>query len=235
MSGPDVATRTALHTVAAHVLGRRRFVVSGRFGLRAAPGGIATPAFGDGPETVRISGTTLVREVGAVTTRLAINGSTLGQLARFADVDVDEPFAVGADTPPIGPLDVALALDPATVAQIADWFTLAWRVLDDVLGSLDRDVEVATTQLWPEHFDAATTVTVAPARSVNLGFSPGDGFESEPYLYVGPWGPERPGDGTFWNAPFGAVCRRAEVHSSPDPVATCRRFLTEGLHRVTSA
>lgn len=235
MSGPDVATRTALHTVAAHVLGRRRFVVSGRFGLRAAPGGIATPAFGDGPETVRISGTTLVREVGAVTTRLAIDGSTLGQLARFADVDLGEPFAVGADTPPIGSLDAALALDPATVAQIADWFTLAWRVLDDVLASLTADVEVATTQLWPEHFDAATSVTAAPAKPVNLGFSPGDGFESEPYLYVGPWGSERPGDGNFWNAPFGAVCRRAEVHSSPDPVATCRRFLTEGLHRVISA
>jgi hypothetical protein len=235
VSSPDIATRTALHTVAAHVLGRRRFVVSGRFGLRAAPGGIATPAFGDGPETIRISGTTLVREVGAVTTRLAINGSTLGQLARFADVDLDEPFAVGADTPSIGSPDAALALDPAAVALIADWFTLAWRVLDDVVASLTGDVEVATTQLWPEHFDAATSVTVAPAKPVNLGFSPGDGFESEPYLYVGPWGSERPGDANFWNAPFGAVCRRAEVHSAPDPVAACRRFLTEGLDRLVSA
>ena len=45
----------------------------------------------------------------------------------------------------------------------------------------------------------------------NLGASPGDAYEPEPYLYVGPWGPERPGDPGYWNAPFGAVLRRGEL------------------------
>ncbi|TML41944.1 MAG: hypothetical protein E6G27_05890, partial [Actinobacteria bacterium] len=62
--GSYTSTRQGLHRVAAHILSRRRFDVSGRFGLRAGPGGIATPSFGDGPETIRVAGTTLVRETG---------------------------------------------------------------------------------------------------------------------------------------------------------------------------
>ncbi len=239
MTLPDVdadrATRTALHTIAAHILARRRFDASGRFGLRAAPGGIATPTFGEDLETVRISGTTLVREVGGTTTRIPISGSTLRQLAGFARVDLDRPFSCGDDTPPLGPLDTPLALSSVIVTEIADWFALAWRVLDDVLATLPSQSEVATIQLWPEHFDAATTVTLPSRRPVNLGFSPGDGFESEPYLYVGPWGPERPGDQTFWNVPFGAVRRRSEVLALVDAAESCRRFLTDGLRLATTS
>ncbi len=230
-----VDTREALHTIAAHILGRRRFIVSGRFGLRASPGGIATPAFGDDIETVRLSGLSLVREVGAAMTVLTLNGSTLRRLGSFVDVNLDEPFSVGADTPALGDLDTPLDLDPATVTAIADWFALTWRALDDVLVSLPDDAEATTIQLWPEHFDAATTVTVPRADPVNLGFSPGDGFEAEPYVYVGPSSAERPGDPGFWNVPFGAMRRRSEVQASPDPAAFCRRFLTEGLRRVASA
>ena len=40
-----VPTRRALHRIAAHVLGRRRYQVAGRFGLRASPAGFATPAW----------------------------------------------------------------------------------------------------------------------------------------------------------------------------------------------
>jgi hypothetical protein len=53
-------------------------------------------------------------------------------------------------------------------------------------------------QLWPEHFDLATTID-----EVNYGGSPGDDEHPLPYLYVGPWSPPPP-DGGFWNEPFGA-------------------------------
>jgi len=239
MTGQDVqpgsSTRTALHTIAAHILARRRFGVSGRFGLRAAPGGIATPTFGDEPETVRISGVTLVREVGGHTTRLPIKGSTLPELAGFVQVDLEQPFSCGDDTPPLGALDTPFDLELAIVAEIAAWFNLAWQVLDDVLAVLPSRSEVATIQLWPEHFDAATTVALPSEQSVNLGFSPGDGFESEPYLYVGPWGPERPGDPNFWNVPFGAMRRRSEILDTADPLESCGRFLTDGLRLADSS
>jgi hypothetical protein len=50
------ATRETLHRIAAHVLGRRRYQVCGRFGLWASPGGFATPAYGTGPEILPVSG-----------------------------------------------------------------------------------------------------------------------------------------------------------------------------------
>jgi hypothetical protein len=227
-------TRVALHTVAAHVLARRRFGVTGRFGLRAGPGGIATPAFGDAPETIRISGVTLIREVGGSCTHVRVNGSTLRDLARFVDADLDEPFSCGPETPPLGNVEMPYELEPREVETIADWFALAGRVLDDIVATVPDESDVATIQLWPEHFDAATTIKVPSAEPVNLGFSPGDTFEDEPYLYVGPWGTDRPGDPRFWNVPFGALRRRSEVLDATDPPEFCRRFLNEGLRLVTS-
>jgi hypothetical protein len=228
-------TRAVLHDVAVQVLARRRFAVSGRFGLRAGPGGISTPAFGEAPETVRLSRLHVIREVGSTLTLMPVNGSTLRDLARFVDADLDVPFSAGDDTPPMGPVDVPLDVVSLVAASIEDWFSLAWLVLDDVLASLSPLTAATTIQLWPEHFDAATTVTLAPAQPVNLGFSPGDGFESEPYVYVGPWDPARPGDPRFWNAPFGAVRRRDEVLGAPDPAAFCRQFLTDGLRLASSS
>ena len=63
------ATRDTVHRIATHILGRRRHDLSGKFGLRATPGGIGTPAFGPEHEVVRITGTTLVRERTGATAR----------------------------------------------------------------------------------------------------------------------------------------------------------------------
>ena len=206
-----VATRDELHRIAAHVLARRRFDVSGRFGLRASPGGFATPAFGEGPETIRMSGTTLVREVAGTSTHVSIVGSTLRDLADSVGVNLDSEFSCGEDTPPIGDRTLPVDLDADVVGAIADWYDLGWRVLDAVVAELPAGAAPVTIQLWPEHFDAGTNVGVASGERANLGFSPGDMFDPEPYAYVGPWGSHRPGDPTFWNAPFGAVLRRAEA------------------------
>ncbi len=67
-----------LHVIAAHVLGRRRFAVSGHFGLRASPRGVATPAFGPEPEVLRLAGAHLVREVGNETRTMPIDGASAG-------------------------------------------------------------------------------------------------------------------------------------------------------------
>jgi hypothetical protein len=223
------STRTTLHTVAAHLLGRARFAASGHFGLRAALGGIATPAFGEGPEVLRISGTDLVREVAAACTWTPIPGSTLRQLAEFAGVDLDVPFSVGDDTPPLGDTDRALELSTDSARVLAEWFALCWKVLDRIAEILPSGTSAATIQLWPEHFDASTTVTQPSSEPVDLGFSPGDGFEPEPYVYVDPPSAVRRRDAAFWNAPFGAVRRRSEVIDRPDPARACLDFLETGL------
>src|SRR3974377_240101 len=64
------STRETMHRVCAHVLARRRFDVSGHFGLRASPGGVTTPAFGPEPESIRIAGAVMGREIGGAGGRL---------------------------------------------------------------------------------------------------------------------------------------------------------------------
>ena len=226
-------TRETLHRVCAHVLARRRRDVSGRFGLRAGPAGIATPAFGEEPEVLRIAGTVLVRESGGESTRTPLCGSTLRELGRFAHVDLGTAFSAGTDTPVLGDVDESLDLPAQETAVISGWFALAWDVLDGVLDSLPSGSTGTTIQLWPEHFDAATTVTLGSSARVNLGFSPGDGFEAEPYVYIGPWGEERPADPSFWNAPFGATFCRSQLLGEADPAASCRAFIDRGLQLLS--
>jgi len=228
-------TRAALHRVATHIIARRRFDVSGRFGLRASPGGIAAPAYGPSPETMRTAGLSLVREVAGDADHTCMAGATLRDLATFAGVDLDAEFSVGADTPAVGDPDTALDLDPTAAQIISDWYAVGWRVLDTAVTRLGAAAAPATVQLWPEHMDAATNVAIPSGSRVNLGFSPGDEFEAQAYLYLGPWGPERPGDPTFWNAPFGAVLRRDAVVTSPDPVLACVEFIEIGIDLLSAA
>jgi hypothetical protein len=222
-------TRSDLHRTAAHVLGRRRFAVSGHFGLRASPGGIGTPAFGPEPETLRVTPECLVREVGNEARGLALAGATVGSLAAFAGADLDADFSAGADMPALGPPDQPLELDAKELADLFSWFDLGWRVLDEVMAERAGSCIASTIQLWPEHFDVGTSLTFGDdGGGVNLGFSPGDAFSDEAYLYVGPWGAARPGTPSYWNAPFGAVLRRSEVHRPDDGVA----FIRDGLARL---
>ena len=236
-------TRSSLHRVAAHVLSRRRFDVCGRFGLRSGPGGFATPAFEDarptsrsgpgvrseGPETIRVAGLQLIREVGARATVMGLDGATLRALAQFVSTDIDAPFDCGPQTPPVGNADQPLQFDGVSARKLADWYEFGWEVLDEMFASLPTDAAPATVQLWPEHFDVGTDVGVPGGRRINLGFSPGDAYEPGPYLYVGPWGPERSGDTDYWNAPFGALRRAADLVPSPDPHTSALDFLAAGV------
>ena len=202
------ATRAALQRVAVHVLARRRHALVGRFGLRAAPGGIATPAAGPDHEVVRTSGAWLLRERtgdAAGTVHLDLRTGSLAEAASLVEVDLDADFSAGSDTPEVGDRDAPLAVDSEAARALADWYALGWRALDEVITELGPDAAPSVLQLWPEHFDAGCDVGVGGDRRTNLGASPGDAFHAAPYFYVGPWGDERPGDPAYWNAPFGAV------------------------------
>ena len=221
-------TRTELHRIAVHVLGRRRAAVSGHFGLRASPLGLATPAFGPEPEVVRAAGPHLVREVGAQARSMPMDGATLAELAAFVETDLTSDFSAGDATPELGSPDEPLHLDEGELDALYRWFDLGWRVLDVVTADPVPGSGWSTIQLWPEHFDVGTGLDLGSDRGVNLGFSPGDAFSEEPYVYVGPWGPERPGGPGYWNAPFGAVVPRSAI----DGAEAAAAFLLKGLALV---
>ena len=174
---------------------------------------------------IRVAGPQLVREVGASSRSLPMDGATLAQLAAFVDADLTSEFSAGAAAPALGSPDEPLHLGTAELDVLYAWFDLGWRVLDVVTSDPAPASGWATIQLWPEHFDVGTALDLGSGKGVNLGFSPGDAFSEEPYAYVGPWGPERPGGPTYWNAPFGAVVPQSGVDSAQSAAA----FLRKGL------
>lgn len=209
----DVAeTRLALQQLAVHVLARRRHAATGRFGLRAAPGGVATPAFGPDVEVVRTSGALLVVERAGTVTVAPV--TTLAAAAELAGVDLGAAFEVGHDTPAMVDPGESLPVGAAAARALAAWWSFGTTVLDELVATHPAVTEPTTLQLWPEHFDVGGAVTAGGAP-LNLGVSPGDGFDPRPYLYVGPWSADRPGDPAYWNAPFGAVLRHADLAALP--------------------
>lgn len=224
------ATRRALQRVAAHVVARRRSDLSGgRIGLRPSPGGIACPPAGPEDEVVRTDGDLLIVERGraATVTRM----TTLADLAGVAAVDPSAPLALGANPPPAGDLRAPLDIDAGAARALGAWWAFAVAAMDEAVAGRGPQAAPSPVQLWPEHFDVGCDLAWGPGEGqrVNLGGSPGDDGHEEPYLYVGPWGPDRPGDPTFWNAPFGAELGHAALRREGDPFAAAVGFLRRGL------
>jgi len=179
-------------------------------------------------EVLRVSGGNLIRERDGHASSMVINGATLAAAADFAGVDLSVPFEAGHDTPALGDVDEPLAIDLGEAAALAAWWHLGWQAIDvAVIGERDA----MAVQLWPEHFDAGTSVATGDADDdrCNLGVSPGDAFSDEPYLYVGPWTNRRPGDASYWNVAFGAVLTRHDLEASADPLTAAIDFLRHGL------
>jgi hypothetical protein len=232
---PDyVTSRQALHRVAAHVLAQRRHEVTGRFGLRATPGGFGTPQFGDPDheETLRVAGPLLVREhrdgAGPHTDVVALDEATLGDLAAGAGVDLDPGFRVGTDTPDLGDVTAPLRIGVTAAQLVGDVLTVGAVALDRTLAELGAEAAPSVAQLWPEHFDLGLDVAVGGSRA-NLGLSLGDHYHDEPYAYVGPWGAERPGDAAYWNVGFGALLGYDGFATTGDPVDVIVAFFHRGL------
>ena len=232
MSSDLTPTRRGLHQIAVHVMARRRSDVTGRFGLRPSPGGLATPAFGDGDEleVVRTSGRFLVLERGGDVRVAPI--TTLAAAAELVGVDLSAPLSVGADTPAQVPVDDPLAIDHGDAGVLAAWWAFGRTVIDEVMATDPVPESPTVQQVWPEHFDLGCSVGCDGTR-LNLGASPGDGYEPTPYLYVGPWSSERPGAPAYWNAPFGAVLRLSQIdHLTPaERRSHAVAFFTRGLAR----
>jgi len=233
LSASFASTRATAQRLGAHVLSRARHAVTGRIDLTPTPGGFGTLAFGPDHRVLRLNGSLLVTEATGdrpSTTCMSLNGSTLAELAQFAGVRLDSDFSSGADTPPVGDVDVALQLDGAAVGQLGAWFGFGMRVLDVATA---HAAEPSRVRIWPEHFDLGIDVAAGASR-VNLGASPGDAFHDAPYLYVSPWNADRPGSAEYWNAPFGAVLGYESLLAEAG-FERAVDFITEGVSRVTQS
>jgi hypothetical protein len=117
---PEFATtRGALHRVAEDVLKPARERVTGRFGLRALPGGFGTAPFGDVLQ-LHVDGTELVTREGTTITRAPIAGVDAGAAAALASW-----FAFGAGVLEELRAETALEHDPTPPQLWPEHFDVA--------------------------------------------------------------------------------------------------------------
>lgn len=225
---PDefLRTRESLRALACFVLAPAYKARTGHIGLRPVGQGFGSPPFDDGSRLV-VRGTELVVDPGRATPI-----TTLRDAAAFVDLALSPDPGVGTDLPPYEP-DLLLAVDHGASLALGAWYALGRDTLEDLRAMLDP-ASVTEAQLWPEHFDYAVTVTVGGDLKANVGFSPGDGFEPQPYVYVGPHVTDAL-DAAFWNAPFGAYLPYATLAVVDDPASVALRFITEGLGLLAAA
>jgi hypothetical protein len=226
-------TRDAVHAVACYVLGPARKAAVGRIGLTPTSGGLGTPPFGPADRVLRIDATDVgadlvVDEGGREEARAAL--TTVRATAEIAGVALSADPGVGRDLPPFAP-DEPLVVDPEAARALAAWYAFGAEVLDRLRTALAGTGTTSERQMWPEHFDLALDHTFDGGVRANVGCSPGDSFDADPYVYVGPWDrAELTGDD--WNAPFGAYLPYAELLAADDPVAAALTFVEDRLHRL---
>ena len=121
----------------------------------------------------------------------------------------------------------------SSLAALSRWFGSAADVLEAVrrkYASLKPGP--GPVRCWPHHFDMAVLVRLdegagETARSIGIGFSPGDEYYEEPYFYISPYPvPQSPAPpalppGGRWHTKdfFGAVAIAHEFLALPDPHA----------------
>jgi len=238
--------RETMRRIATHVVAQSQAVVTGNFALMPLPGGFGTPQFGPDRQRVRIAGGSLFvervagnrdGEPAATADAHMVAGATIRSLCNAMGFEPDPAFSVGHDTPELGDPDEMIIVDNATTAVLGDWWALGQRAMDLAVASFP-DPQAAVPRLWPEHFDVGTDVAVDPVGKAgvrtNIGAAAGDEAHQEPYLYVAPWGPDRPGPEAFWNLPFGATLSFGDLDAAENPLATAAEFFLHGIAYLRS-
>lgn len=145
--------------------------------------------------------TLLVLRGSDVLVEAGLDGKTLGDgrawirgaLAEVLDRAVPELELLDHDMPEhVVQRGSAFELSGKTEAlvELERWIANAHDLLEHFVRG---DEQASEVRLWPHHFDMATLITVMSgegtkeSKSINVGFSFGDGSYREPYAYVSPW------------------------------------------------
>ncbi|WP_380163618.1 hypothetical protein [Jannaschia sp. R86511] len=203
-----LSTRLGLHAVAEGVLAGPQHRAAGTIRLSVEPGSVQTVA----EPRLRLGATSVSGPAGEAS---LLGATSVMALGAAVGVQAGPPVGLYTDTSGVE-LDQPLSIDADTATALMDFFAVG------AAGLLTFAPEERAV-LWPEHFDLAVTVD-----EVNYGVSPGDGFSTQPYAYVGPF---RPVADPFFDAPFGAVRTWDQV---PD-AGGIAEFFAEGRDRVRAA
>jgi hypothetical protein len=98
----------------------------------------------------------------------------------------------------------------------------------------NREGRAGPVRIWPHHFDQAVSIPLdegggEEARSIGVGFSPGDSDHRGPYWYVTAWPPPardrlptKSGVGAWHAAPFYGATLQASPEGGPDARTAAR-------------
>ncbi len=130
--------------------------------------------------------------------------------------------------------------DPAALQAYHAHFSNARDMLSTISA---RTLRCPSVRCWPHHFDIATLIKIdqganpEEARSVGIGFSPGDDKIETPYWYILPWPAPDPDDlpefspEGNWNTCewVGAVLKSDDIYKCADPAAVAAKFIEFGI------
>lgn len=91
---------------------------------------------------------------------------------------------------PLGQGGVFSDAGPEERAELSAWFANAFALIQKAVA---HEAAASPVRCWPHHFDVASLITLdqgagaEEARSIGVGFSPGDGSYDQPYFYITPW------------------------------------------------
>ena len=228
--------RLDLHRLAVYVLSPARMDAIGKMALRRTHRGFGSPFFGSDHRQIRVEDALLVDQKGMGADVYEL--STLAAAADAVGVAIDTTTAEDFDVPTAGDLHAELAVLPEVFDFLADWYGFATRVLEATRLEMSAEDSPSRVQLWPEHFDPAFDAGDEEAgRRAGYGASPGDHHtngDPEPYFYISLWARDRVPDDPFWNAPFGAKLRFADLVVADDHEAAAIDFLGAG-HQLLAA
>jgi hypothetical protein len=151
-----------------------------------------------------------------------------------AALDVPLPYQI-PDHPLAHGVPYSAAENRAALVELVAWYANANSILSEVQQEIvARGMAAPSVRCWPHHFDLDSLIALGPpARTVGLGFCPGDEYYDQPYFYISAYPPPDvaklpalPSTGHWHTHHFTAAVTVADrILASDDPRAAAADFV----------